>query len=104
MISHYFYTFSSSLLPSNCSLSSEKDSRVSRLASTTLVHLIVFSVGLLGQESGLLQLVLEGLHPLLVGDAPVLKHLAHTGQDLIKEGKIQFAEAKEKKKGIIDHY
>lgn len=40
--------------------------------------LIVFPVSLLSQESGLFKLVLEGLHPLLVGDTSVLKHLAHT--------------------------
>jgi hypothetical protein len=41
-------------------------------------HLIVFLVGLLGQEARLLQLVLQGVHALFICQAPVLKDLAHT--------------------------
>merc|ERR1719291_846466 len=41
-------------------------------------NLVVFPVGLLSQEARLLQLVLEGLHPLLVGEGSVLQHLPHT--------------------------
>ena len=46
-----------------------------RLATANLV---VFPVCLLREEPGLLQLVLQRLHPLLVGERTVLEHLAHT--------------------------
>ena len=41
-------------------------------------HLIVFPVSLLSEEPGLLQLVLQGLHPLLVREGSVLQDLPHT--------------------------
>merc|ERR1719431_2141852 len=40
-------------------------------------NLIVFSVGFFSQEPGLLQLVLKGIHALLIGEGTVLKHLTH---------------------------
>ncbi len=43
-----------------------------------LFDLVVFPVSLLREEPGLLELVLEGLHALLVGQGAVLQHLAHT--------------------------
>lgn len=40
--------------------------------------LIVFLVSFLGEESGLLELVLQGVHTLLIGQRPVLEHLTGT--------------------------
>lgn len=45
-------------------------------SSSVLLHLIVFLVGLLSQEAGLLQLVLQRVHALLIGQRTVLQHLA----------------------------
>ena len=45
-------------------------------------HLIVFPVGFLSQEAGFLQLVLKGVHALLIGEGAVLEHLAHAAKKL----------------------
>ena len=45
------------------------------------LHLVVFPVGLLCEEARLLQLVLEGLHPLLVRERPVLQDLPHAATE-----------------------
>lgn len=39
-------------------------------------NLIVFLVGFLSKESGLLQLILEGVHALFIRQAAILKNLA----------------------------
>lgn len=44
------------------------------------MHLIVFLIGLLSHEAGLLQLVLKGVHALLIGQGTVLKNLASTAR------------------------
>ena len=41
-------------------------------------NLVVFSVSLFSEESGVFELVFEGFHPLFIWQAPVLQHLAHT--------------------------
>lgn len=46
--------------------------------TSKLKDLIVFLVSLLGEESGLLQLVLQGIHTLLISQGPVLQNLAGT--------------------------
>jgi hypothetical protein len=42
-------------------------------------HLIVFLVSLFSEESGFFELVLQGVHALLIGQRPVLEDLAGTG-------------------------
>lgn len=44
-------------------------------------HLIVFLVGFLSEESGFLELVLKCVHTLLIGQRPVLEHLAGTASN-----------------------
>lgn len=48
--------------------------------------LIVFAVSILSHHAGLLQLALQTVHALLIGDASVLKHLAHAekGKKVVK--------------------
>ena len=41
-------------------------------------HLVVFSVSLFSEESGVFELVFEGFHPLCICQAPALQHLAQT--------------------------
>lgn len=40
-------------------------------------HLIVFSVGVLGHHSCFLQLVLQRVHALFIGDRAMLQELSH---------------------------
>lgn len=46
------------------------------LGSRGHANLIVFLVGFLGEEPGLLQLVLKGVHALFVRQAAILENLA----------------------------
>ena len=45
------------------------------------LYLVVFSVCLFSQEPGLFQLVLQGLHPLLVWQASVLQDFTHSATE-----------------------
>lgn len=54
--------------------------------------LIVFLVCFLGEESGLLQLVLQGVHALLIGQRPVLEDLAGTTHRIQLEYKLPLKE------------
>lgn len=45
-------------------------------SSRGLANLIVFLVGFFGEESGLLQLILKGVHALFVRQAAILENLA----------------------------
>lgn len=72
------------------------------LVSRGLANLIVFLVSLFSEEPGLLQLILEGVHTLFIGQAAILENLAgsliiiteeESGLTYIAKGKIAVRES-----------